>query len=581
MRPFTVSSLLRRSFFTLLTFLVAGACASGCAADSRRDMLVLNAHVWTASAATPEAEAFVVRDGRFIFVGAATDAKTIAGHDALVLDAHGRRIIPGIIDAHMHLLAGGEQIGHLNLRDATDRREFIASIEKAAGLLPEGEAWLLGGRWSTESWPDPTQPDRSWIDPGTAKTPALLYRMDGHAALVNTAALQLAGIDATGPADPPGGRIERDPQTNEPTGILKDSAIDLVAKHVPPATKRKLDAALVRAGAHALSHGVTCVHTMEDWQAFETFNRARRRDTLGVRVRQYLSEPNWIEMLPRVDASARDAMLRLVGFKEYADGSLGSRTAYMATPYTHTHDHNPTARGLLREGMLDQPRLERMCEAVYRAGYTPAIHAIGDEANHEVLDIYARICDRVRRDDGRVTKTGASRLAPRIEHAQHLLPGDIARFHSIPVTASMQPYHKADDGRYAEQAIGVERCRTSYAFRSLLDSGALVCFGSDWPVVSLNPFLGIATAVTGKTLDGRTFVPEQNIAVEEALLAYTAHAAEAAGDHFLGRIEKGCYADFVILDRDILTIPPSQIADTRVVATYVNGDLSFGSTVAN
>lgn len=580
MRPFTLRRTRQRATPILLTIYATCACSVGCQSAERRDLVVYNARVWTASPVISEASAFVVRNGRFVFVGDEAMALSIAGKDVSVLDAEGRRIIPGIIDAHMHLLSGGEQIEHLNLRNATDRRDFIASVTDAAGHLPKGESWLLGGRWSTESWPDPTQPDRSWIDAGTGSVPSLLYRMDGHAALANTAALAIAGIDADGPPDPPGGRIERDPRTNKPTGILKDAAIELVARHVPDATKAKLDDALDRATVHALSNGITCVHTMEDWQAFETFDRARRRGRLRIRIRQYLSEPDWIEALPRVQATRSDAMLRIVGFKQYADGSLGSRTAYMASPYTHTHNHNPAARGLLREGMLDQAHLEAMCERVYRAGYAPAIHAIGDEANHEVLDVYERVLERVRQGPGHTTEGVLEQPSPRIEHAQHLLPADIARFNTIPVTASMQPYHKADDGRYAEKAIGAERCRTSYAFRSLINSGALVCFGSDWPVVSLNPFFGIRTAVTGETLDGKTFVPEQNIGVADALLGYTAHAAKAAGDDALGRIENGYVADFVVLDRDILAIPANQIAETRVLATYVNGELREGSPIA-
>jgi len=579
MRPFTLRLTSRNR-----VLLILGALSSvfpgaiGCASTAR-ELIVFNARVWTGPQ-TPEASAFLVRDGHFVAVGAEDAVRAAATRGARTLDVEGRRVVPGLIDAHLHLLGGGRQLGHLDLRHIADRQAFVDSIARAAGERRKPGAWLLGGRWSTESWPDSTQPRRDWIDAKTRDVPVLLHRMDGHAALANAVALKIAGIDATGPADPPGGLIERDPTTGEPTGILKESAIELVAKRVPALSAAQLSEALDRAAQHALANGLTCVHTMEDWNAFETFDRARRSGALPIRIRQYLSEPDWIGMLPRAQRAEADDRLRIVGFKEYADGSLGSRTAYMAAPYTHTHNHDPNAHGLLREAMLDQKRLEKMCKTVYDAGFAPAIHAIGDEANHEVLDIYSRIVVRERHQNGVVRDRSVPWPAPRIEHAQHLLPEDIRRFADIPVTASMQPLHKADDGRYAEQAIGAERCGTSYAYRSLLDSGALVCFGSDWPVVSLNPFRGMASAVSGRTLDGKTFVPEQNIPIEAALTAYTAGAAEASLDNQLGRISQGALADFVILDRDILSVPADQIAGTRVVATYVGGEVAYSAPQA-
>jgi len=554
-------------------FMFALPCAAtACAPAAERDLVVVNARVWTGNPQAPAADAFLVRDGRFIYVGAEEAARSRAREGARVVDAEGRRIIPGIIDAHIHLLGGGIQLGRLDLRQAANRAEFVRLIADRAA--DGGDAWVLGGRWSTESWPDPTQPDKSWIDAVTKRSPVLLHRMDGHAALANSAALKRAGIDANGPPDPPGGRIERDPATGEPTGILKESAIDLVSRRVPRESRAELDEALRRAMRHANAHGITCVHTMEDWAAHEVFDRARRGGELTLRIRQYLSEPDWIGMLPRVEASRKDDWLRIVGFKEYADGSLGSRTAYMAAPYADNPPDQREWRGLLREAMLDRPALERMCQAAYDASYTPAIHAIGDQANHEVLNLYGRLPrdGRVRGPSGVMTNRGR----PRIEHAQHLLPADIGRFKELGVTASMQPLHKADDARYCEQAIGPERRITSYAYRALLDAGALVAFGSDWPVVSLDPFQGMHAAVTAKSVDGHIFVPEQRITVAEALTAYTRDAALACGDEPLGMIADQQFADFVILDRDALTVPPDEIDDVRVVATYVGGVKRWG-----
>ncbi|MCA9256776.1 MAG: amidohydrolase family protein, partial [Phycisphaerales bacterium] len=258
------------------------------------------------------------------------------------------------------------------------------------------------------------------------------------------------------------------------------------------------------------------------------------------------------------------------GFKAYLDGTLGSRTAYMSEPFLPARDGS-TTRGLLREGVEDGG-FRTNAQDARRAGVQVIAHAIGDAANDYFLDTLEEVYG-TRGPDLRDARA-------RSEHAQHLSAAEIARFGSLGVIASMQPLHKADDGRYAERAIGAERCRTSYAYRSLLDSGALVCFGSDWPVVSLNPFRGMASAVSGRTLDGKTFVPEQNITIEEALTAYTSGAARASLDDPLGRISQGALADFVILDRDILSVPADQIADTRVVATYVGGEVAYSAQKA-
>ncbi|MFQ5424525.1 MAG: amidohydrolase [Phycisphaerae bacterium] len=534
---------------------------AGCAAD----LIVLNARVWTADGDRPEVTAFAVREGRFVCVGNAGDVRAWRGARTRVIDAGGRRVIPGLCDAHLHLISGGLQLARLNLRDVADRAEFIARIAERAASTAPGE-WILGGRWSTESWPDATQPSRDWIDVVTGDVPLLLSRMDGHGALANSAALRLAGIDRSGPPDPAGGEIVRDPATGEPTGLLRDAAIDRVSSHAPRPSRRQVDRALRAAMREANRHGVTSVHTMSPWSVVAAVDRALQNGALTLRVRVYVSEDDWTAYIDRVKHHRVDDWLRICGFKQFMDGSLGSRTAYMAAPFADNPPDQPDRRGLLSAIAQREGRLQQMCEAVCDAGFTPAIHAIGDQANHLVLDIY----EAVGRSRSAGSATATARF--RIEHAQHLLPGDIARFASLGVIASMQPLHKADDGRYAEQAIGTARCRTSYAFRSLLDAGARVAFGSDWPVVTLDPFKGIRAAVTGRTLDGALFVPEQRLTVPESLRAYTIGGAEAAGDaDCLGRIRAGLLADFVILEDDVLTVEPAALGDVRVRATYVAG----------
>ncbi|RIK63495.1 MAG: amidohydrolase [Planctomycetota bacterium] len=564
---------------------------SSAALHGAQDIYVINAKIWTNDPVRPTAGAMHIRDGAIVAVGNGirpepngSDRKDL--DKPVVVDAKGARVVPGLIDAHLHLLGGGLQLSRLNLRDVPNRAAFIAAVAERAKATPKGH-WITGGRWSTESWPDPSQPIKSWIDPATGEHPVLLSRMDGHGALANSAALRIAGIDRKGPPDPPGGAIERDPVTGEPTGILKDTAIELVSKHVPRPSDAELDAALAAAQVEAHRHGITCVHTMSEYHELAPIDRARAAGTLSLRVRFYISEDNWEDYLDKANAHKADDMVRVRGFKQYADGSLGSRSAYMAKPFADNPHDNAGWRGLPRAvlgvagqtgstpGRVQTP-LEQECLGVSSIGLSLAVHAIGDQANHLVLDTYERVQGAARHRQHSEERQSATRALGssrhRIEHAQHLLPADIGRFSRLGVVASMQPYHKADDARYAEKAIGPERCKTSYAFRSLLDAGAPLAFGSDWPVVSLNPFLGIHAAVTGRSLDGKVFVPEQNITVEESLRAYTSGAAWAAGDeNRLGKLAPGYTADFVLLEEDPLAIAAEDLESVRVTATYVAG----------
>lgn len=526
------------------------------------DLIVVNAKIWTGNATQPSAGALAVRDGRFVFVGDDQAAKHWLGPKTKLVDARGRRIIPGLIDAHLHLIQGGLHLSRLDLRPVASREEFVHAVAEYARGLRKGE-WILGGRWSTESWPHPTEPTRQWLDGETTDNPALLYRMDGHNALANSAALRIAGIDREGPPDPTGGKIERDPATGEPTGILKESAIDLVTAHIPPPSAAELHRALAAAMEEAHRHGITTVHTMSAWNELAVLDEARAAGALSLRVRFYVSEDNWLEYLDRARLHQEDDRLRVCGFKQFMDGSLGSRTAYMTEPYADNPPDRPDWRGLLTAAAQDEPLLQRMCEAVDAAGFTPAIHAIGDQANHLLLDMYDK-----------TAKTNGSRLGRRmrIEHAQHLLPGDVSRFVSQGVVASMQPFHKADDGRYAVKAIGADRCRTSHAFRSLIVSGAVVAFGSDWPVVSIDPLPGIRAAILGRTIDGKPFLPDGCISTAQALQAYTRGGAAAGGDEDrLGCIAQTFSADFVVLSRDLLSGSPADLAAAQTEETYVGG----------
>jgi len=526
------------------------------------DLAIVNARVWTA--AGTEAGALAIVGDRFAVVGTDTQIQRWVGPNTRIIDARQKRVVPGLVDCHIHLVGGGLQLARLNLRDISSRDQFIAAVADAVRNTAPGQ-WILGGRWSVESWPDPQPPRKEWLDPVTSQSPVLLSRMDGHQALANSAALKLADIDRDGPPDPEGGVIERDPETGEPTGILKDAAMDLVSRHVPDPSQDALYAALLRAMKHLNSLGVTGVHEVSGPEDLPVLTRAHRENALTLRVRKFLSVDDWREHLDTVkDFPIRDHRLTLAGFKGYMDGSLGSRTAYMYRPYADAAPDADYPCGLLAD-QADPPReFRHQIETADGAGLQCVVHAIGDEANHLLLDAYAAVA----------RKNGPRDRRHRIEHAQHLLPEDLPRFAQLGVVASMQPHHKADDGRYAETALGRQRLHGSYAFRSLIESGALVCFGSDWPVVTADPFKGIAAAVTARTLDGKTWIPEQSISVADALKCYTSRAAAAGfNEAHLGTIEPGKLADLVILSQDILNIPPENIQHTTAITTIVAGQV--------
>lgn len=519
------------------------------------DLVLLNARIWSDGQQGLAASA-AIRDGRFIHVGD-PDASLI-GPETRQLDAGGHVVIPGLIDSHVHLLSGGRMLSLLSLREATSREDFVQRVADWVAKLEPG-AWVLGGRWSTESWADPAQPTRAWLDPVTGDHPAYLPRMDGHQALVNSRALELAGITREGPPDPPGGVIDRDPVSGQPTGILRESAMRLVADLVPEPSVDDKYQALVAAMREANRHGLTAVADIPELDDLAAYQRLAGGPT-PLRVFLYVSADNWAVAagVARTFASL-DGFVELRGLKAYMDGSLGSRTAFMREPYADNPPDRPQWRGLLREG-IDGGALENRLHTAREAGLQPIVHAIGDEANHRLLsaleDVYGR-------------QLAAARA--RVEHAQHLLPEDIARFASLGVIASMQPFHKADDARYAETAIGRQRAQYSYAFRSLLEAGAIVCFGSDWPVVTIDPWQGIDVAVTARTLDGSVWQPQERISVEQALRCYTSLAAYALGqERELGRIAPGYRADFVMLDRSPFD-PDVTPGSIRPVAVYVEG----------
>ena len=526
-------------------------------------LAIINAHVWTGNRAQPWASGVAVSGDKISAVGSSAEiAKLLQGAPhARVIDAKGGMLTPGFIDSHVHFISGGFRLSSVQLRDARTPQEFIARIKAYAATIPAG-AWITGGDWDHQNWGGEL-PQRDWIDSVTPNNPVWVSRLDGHMALANSAALVAAKVSSA-TRDVEGGTIVRDASGN-PTGILKDNAQDLVDKVEPDAPPALIDRALDAAMRYVVARGVTSVQNMGSFGNLAAFERAHHDGRLITRIYAVTPISQWERLRDTVAARGKgDEWLRIGGLKGFADGSLGSHTAAMFAPFTDS----PKDSGFF----VDTPEeLRKWAQGGDRAGLQVIVHAIGDRAINSQLNIF----EQIEKEDGPRDRRF------RIEHAQHVLPADIPRFAKLNVIASMQPYHAIDDGRWAEKVIGPERAKTTYAFRSLLDAGARLAFGSDWFVAPPTPLEGIYAAVTRRTLDDKHpdgWIPAQKIKVEEALRAYTIDAAYASFDEGIkGSIERGKLADLVLIDRDLTRIPPETIRDAKILATIVGGRIVFES----
>jgi predicted amidohydrolase YtcJ len=528
------------------------------------DLIIINGTVQTMDSERPTAEAVAVYGNRIAAVGSTEEIRRLAGPRTRVIDAGGRLVLPGFNDAHVHFMSGGFQLSNVDLRDARTPQEFADRIRQFARNLKPGQ-WVTGGDWDHERWPGAPLPTKELLDPFTPETPVFVNRLDGHMALANSLALRLANVTRE-TKDPPGGLIVRDPRTGEPTGILKDAAMSLIYAKIPEPSREQKLAAARAASMHAARLGVTSVQDMSAGTDVGVYQTLLERGELKTRIYAVAPLPAW-ERLGQtgVRAGFGSEMLRIGGLKGFADGSLGSTTALFFEPYNDA----PSTRGLPGDEMFPEGAMLKRVLDADRAGLQVMIHAIGDRANDLILTIY----EQVARENGDRDRRF------RIEHAQHLRAQDIPRFGRDHVIASMQPYHAIDDGRWAEKRIGRERARGTYAFRSLLDTGAVLAFGSDWTVAPLDPLLGIYAAVTRRTLDGRNpngWIPEQKITVEEAVRAYTVGSAYAERmEKVKGTITPGKLADMVILTRDIFRIDPVEIERVRVAVTIMDGRVVY------
>lgn len=543
-----------------------GAAAGGDAGSRRppprrATLIFTGGAVWTGEPGRPTVEAVALAGDRILAAGTDAEVRALAGPGATEIALRGRLVVPGLMDSHTHFVDSGFYLAGVDLRDADSPEAFTRRLADYAAAAPAGR-WILGGSWDHERWPGTPLPRREWIDAVTPDNPVFVMRLDAHMAVANTVALKLAGITRDTP-DPPGGTIVRDPATGEPTGVLKDDAMPLMNRVIPEPTPERYDEAVSRAQRHALALGVTHITNMGTWEHLDAFRRMRRRGELRIRACAFVQIPGWARLRDHVAEHGRgDARLRWGGLKAFVDGSLGSHTAWFHEPYRDA----PDDRGLQ---ITDPDALRQWIRDGDAAGLQVAAHAIGDAANDWILDVFQETARR----------NGARDRRFRVEHAQHLSAAALPRFAQLGVLASMQPYHAIDDGRWAERRIEPERLRRAYPFRSLLQTGATLLFGSDWPVAPVDPVQGIYAAVTRRTPDGAHpdgWIPEQKIPVEAALAAYTRDAARGVFlEDSLGTLAPGKLADLVVLSANILEMDPVRIPEARVDCTVVDGEMVY------
>ncbi len=541
---------------------LTGSLMISCTSNSEKaELIIQNAVIWTANPEKPYAEALAVKDGKLLAVGSNADIQEFAGSDTEMIDAGSGFVVPGFIDSHVHFIVGGKNLSSVQLRDAATPEEFIRRIAEYARTLEPGE-WITGGDWDHKLWGGGL-PRKEWIDSVTQENPVLLNRLDGHMALVNSLTLTLEGIDkATKSVE--GGEIIFDDQTGEPTGIFLDNAYYRMLGNAMPADSEEQQERYMKAAMqYVVSHGVTSIHDMDGVESQKVFARLRDKGDLTVRVYSCSPLARWKVLQQKIiEEGTGDKWVKTGGLKGFVDGSLGSHTAAFFEAYSDA----PDQKGFF---VNSRKKLYNWISGADSAGLQVVVHAIGDSANSTLLDIYEQVTNENEPRDRRF----------RIEHAQHIAPGDFRRFAALNVIASVQPYHLIDDGRWAEKVIGPERIKMTYPFRSFLDAGVRLALGSDWFVAPPVPLTGIYAAVTRATLDGKHpegWVPEQKISMEEALRGYTIDAAYASFDEDIkGSLEPGKLADFVILDKNLFEIDPDMIKDVKVEKTFVGGKVVF------
>lgn len=530
------------------------------------DLILHNGNIITLDAAQPRAAALAICGGRIVAYGDDGEVLELARPGTVRQNLGGRTVIPGMVDAHIHWHWTAVALGQVDVFEVPDRAIAVERVAARAAVVEPGE-WIVGRGWSQDFWPDKAFPSAHDLDQAAPHNPVYLSAKSGHAAWVNSLALRRAGISAE-TADPPGGQIMRDAGGN-PTGILFETAMDLVVDCIPRLTPAQIAAQMQEAQTLALTAGLTGLHDYDGPDCLRALQILREQDNLALRVVKNINK-EWIEHA--LETGLRwgfgDAWIRIGGLKIFADGALGTRTALMAAPY----EGEPHNYGI---GVTEKEEMFELVSRASAAGLPATIHAIGDRAVHDVLDVY----EAVRREEAARGETPAMRRH-RIEHVQLVLPEDAPRLAQLGVIASMQPIHATSDYQMSERYWGA-RSQWAYNIRLQLDHGAVVALGSDSPVEPFEPLKGIYAAVTRRRPDGAPgpdgWYPAARLTVDEALRGFTLGPAYAAGlERCLGRLAPGYLADLVVLDRDPYRVQPDELLELEVLGTMVDGVWRFG-----
>jgi predicted amidohydrolase YtcJ len=499
-------------------------------------------------------DSILFEDGVIIATGTHEDLANKSSF-SIALDGKGKTLLPGLIDAHGHILGLGLNLMRVDLRGIDSEEETVNKVKKYA--QGSDARWILGRGWNQVLWLNKEFPTKHSLDKVISDKPVWLRRIDGHAGWANSKALELAGISKDTP-DPDGGKIIRDEEGNA-TGVLIDAAMSLVENKIPPLNRKERKAALNLAFDHLIELGVTSVHDAGvDFETYKLMLELSGKDRIPLRVYTMLggSDPRLEAMLKY--GKVNQPFLKIRSVKLYTDGALGSRGAALLEPYSDEPDN----KGLL---LTDKKKLGQYFKLITKYGFQVNTHAIGDAANHLVLEQLAKLDE----------EASAKTLRHRIEHAQVVVPEEIPMFAKLGVIASMQPTHATSDMNMAGDRLGEERLEGAYAWRTFLDNGVIIASGSDFPVEKANPFLGLHAAVTRQNSDNQPkdgWLPSQKLSVTEALKSFTIDAAYAGfWESDIGSLEAGKKADFILIDRDIFTVPEEQIDDVQVLETWIDG----------
>jgi predicted amidohydrolase YtcJ len=550
---------------------IAMAQSSTSTETPKADVIFRNANIYTGlkdrstfGETQRRAEAMAVRGDRVLAIGGNGEIMKWKGTQTQVIDLHGQLVMPGFNDGHVHLAEAGFQKLSVNLVGVRSLDEFRQRIRERVMNAAPGE-WITGGGWDETLWPVKTPPSRWDVDEVSQGHPVFLQRVDGHIAVANTKALQLASVTVAS-RDPEGGKIDRD-ESGTPSGILRETARDAVFAIIPKATHEKRRQGIMQALADAARWGITSAQDNSSWEDFQVYEELEREGQLTLRINEWLPFDASVDGLKAMrDSHPRsDNMLHTGMLKGFMDGSLGSHTAALLQPYAD----DPRNSGLPR---YDAEKLNEMTEERLAEGFQIGFHAIGDRGVQMALDAFAGAEEAVREQAPKSSNTNND-FRLRIEHAQVTTPAEIQKFKNLKVIASMQPNHLLTDMNWAQNRLGPERAAHSYAWAEFLSKGVALAFGTDYPVEPITPFRGLYAAVTRQSEDGKKrYYPEQRLTIDQAIAAYTVGSAYAEfAEKEKGSLQPGMLADFVVLDRDITSLPAEKILETKVLRTVVGG----------